>query len=82
MNSSKNIFLEAYGWYGTIAILGAYALLSFGYLDSDSALYQFFNASGALGIVLVSLTKRAFQPALLNAIWAAIGVMALLPLLV
>jgi hypothetical protein len=69
--------IELFGWFGTAAIVGAYALVSFAVLDPDSLLYQLLNGVGATGIVLVSLNKRAYQPALLNTIWAAIAAIAI-----
>jgi len=73
--------LEIIGWYGTIAIIGAYALLSFNLISSQSAIYQLLNVTGAIGIVIISLKKKVYQPAVLNIIWTVIGMVALLQLL-
>ncbi|HUV46924.1 MAG TPA: hypothetical protein VMW29_02200 [Candidatus Bathyarchaeia archaeon] len=73
--------LEIIGWYGTIAIIGAYALLSFNLISSQSAIYQLLNVTGAVGIVIISLKKKVYQPAVLNIIWTVIGMVALLQLL-
>ncbi|TAL20192.1 hypothetical protein EPN90_01500 [Patescibacteria group bacterium] len=73
-------FLEIFGWYGTVAIVGAYALVSFSIIQSDSALYQLLNLTGAIGIVAVSLVKKAYQPATLNIIWTVIAAIALIKL--
>ena len=70
------------GWYGTMAILSAYALNSFAILDASGLLYQLLNGTGALGIVVVSLKKKAWQPALLNLVWMVIAAIVLLRLLV
>jgi len=64
----KAKLIEAFGWYGTITIIGAYALVSFSLLKPSSLLYQLLNGTGAVGIVLVSLSKRTYQPAVLNII--------------
>lgn len=72
-----NTFIEILGWYGTIAIVGAYALVSFGYLVPDMLFYQVLNGTGAIGIVLVSFHKRAYQPGVLNCIWAVIAAAAM-----
>ena len=66
------------GWYGMAAILLAYALVSFGTLRSDSLTYQLLNLSGALGILIISLLKKAFQPAALNIAWAIIAIVAVI----
>ncbi|MDD5437759.1 MAG: hypothetical protein PHC70_01300 [Patescibacteria group bacterium] len=66
------------GWFGMAAILLAYALLSFGALKSDSLTYQLLNLLGALGVLIISLIKKAFQPAALNIAWAVIALVAIL----
>lgn len=65
MVNRKNI-TELIGWYGTIAILLAYALVSFKAITSDDLIYQVLNLTGAIGIVLISIAKGARQPAVLN----------------
>ncbi len=69
--------LEAVGWYGTGAIVLAYLLLSLGLLDSNGLPYQALNLSGALGIILISFKKKAYQPAVLNVVWAVIALLAI-----
>jgi len=73
---------EAAGWYGTAAIVGAYALISFKLIPSDGYIYQLLNLTGALGIIVVSIKKGVRQPAVLNAFWAVIAIVALISLLV
>lgn len=69
--------IELFGWYGTVAILGAYALLSFGVIEAGSATYQLLNLTGVLGIIAVSIPKKNYQPVVLNLVWAVIAVIAL-----
>ena len=78
---NKNTLFEIIGWYGTIAIVFAYFANSFGWLEAQSVTYQILNASGALGIVLVSYLKSAYQPMVLNAVWFVIGLVALYSLI-
>jgi hypothetical protein len=78
---NKNIFEEIIGWYGTIAIVLAYALLSFNIISSNMLIYQILNGTGALGIVLISLKKKAYQPGVLNIIWVAIALIAIINIL-
>jgi hypothetical protein len=73
--------VEIFGWYGMIAILGAYFLISFEILESTSLIFQFLNITGAIGIVTVSLYKKAYQPGVLNIIWAIIALLAILRIL-
>ncbi len=74
----KEKLTQVIGWYGTIAIVGAYALTSFGYLSSENIWYQILNGTGAIGIVIISLNKKAYQPAVLNIIWTIIAVIAII----
>jgi hypothetical protein len=72
----KRILIESMGWYGTIAIVLAYALVSFSVVAATGIWYQVLNATGAIGIVIVSFYKKAYQPGVLNILWAVIAVLA------
>ncbi len=73
---------ELIGWLGTLAIITAYALLSFGVITGTGLLYQLLNAAGAGGIVYHSLRKQDYQPAVLNVIWTLIALVALIRILI
>lgn len=72
---------EAIGYYGTVAIVLAYALVSFGFMTAQDLIYQILNATGAMGIVYISFAKKAYQPAILNVIWTIIAVIAIVNIL-
>lgn len=72
-----NKLIELFGWYGTVAIVTAYALVSFSVLQPTDIAYQLLNGTGALGIVLVSFRKRAYQPGMLNIVWTTIAAVAI-----
>ena len=78
---NKQDLVEIMGWYGMIAILIAYALVSFKIVGSNNLLYQILNLTGAAGMVIVSISKGAKQPALLNIIWYVIALVAIIQLL-
>jgi hypothetical protein len=46
---NRNLIDEIIGWYGTAAILLAYALVSFNFLSASSIIYQVINFTGAGG---------------------------------
>jgi hypothetical protein len=73
--------VEILGWYGAFALLLGYALVSFSVLRADGMWYQLLSISGAGGIVAVSWTKKAYQPLVLNSVFIAIGVIALVRLI-
>lgn len=74
--------IEIFGWLGTIMILLAYALSNFGILSPNNFSYQILNILGALAIVYHSLTKKDYQPVVLNTIWALVAVLAIVKLLI
>lgn len=79
---SKNKAAEVVGWYGTIAIVSAYFLVSFEVVNADSWQFQLLNLTGAAGIIIISALKGVRQSVVLNAFWAAIALLALVRLLV
>jgi len=56
----------------------AYALISFGVLDATNALCRILNLAGAVGVEVVSIVRKIYQPATLEVIWALIAFAALL----
>ncbi|MEX0668505.1 MAG: hypothetical protein WD061_02090 [Candidatus Saccharimonadales bacterium] len=75
--ANKYIVTEVFGWYGASAIILAYALVSFELVTAGSWIYQLLNLTGALGIITTSLTKKDYQPAVLNIFWLIIAAAAI-----
>lgn len=73
--------IELFGWYGTVAIVAAYALVSFSVLQPTDITYQLLNGTGALGLMLVSFRKQAYQPGVLNIVWTLIAIVAIFNIL-
>lgn len=71
---------EIVGWYGTVAIVGSYALVSFNLVSATGAVYQLLNLTGAVGIIIISALKGVKQSVTLNIFWAVIAVVALVRL--
>lgn len=82
MIMNKKLLIEVIGWYGMVAVLGAYALVSFGTIKSDSIIYQLLNLTGALGVAVISIRQKAKQPAALNLVWAVVAFVALVSIFV
>ncbi len=72
---------EIIGWIGTIAIVSAYALVSWDFVPSKGHTFQLINMFGALGLMWISYKKRLYQGVVLNIVWLGIGVVAILKLL-
>jgi glucan phosphoethanolaminetransferase (alkaline phosphatase superfamily) len=71
-----------FGWYGVLAILAAYMLVSFAVIKSNSLVYQALNFTGALGLLIETTQKRDVQPAVLNIVWLLIAVGSIIKLLI
>ena len=78
----KSKYAEIIGWYGALAIVIAYALISFKAIPSDGLIYQVLNLTGALGIIVISLVKKVKQSIVLNMFWALIAGIALIGILI
>jgi hypothetical protein len=76
--SVKSVFAEIAGWYGALAIIAAYALVSFEIISSNGILYQVLNLTGALGVIVIAIHKRVTQSIVLNVFWSLVAVIALL----
>jgi hypothetical protein len=68
---------EVAGWYGALAIAGAYALVSLSIVPADGLIYQVLNLTGAFGIILIAALKGVRQSVALNIFWALIAIIAL-----
>lgn len=67
---------QLFGWYGVIAVIVAYVLVSFEIIDAVHNAYLFLNISGSSGIFLVAIRRKDYQPAVVNLVWLLIGFMA------
>jgi len=76
-----NRFIEIFGWYGTVAIIIAYGLVSFSVFTPTNIWYQLLNGTGALGIVAAALHKKDYQAGILNIVWAIIACITILKIL-
>ena len=79
---NKNIVDEIIGWYGTVAIVLAYALVSNSLVSPTNYIYQLLNLTGAFGIIWISYKKKVYQSISLNIIWAIIAILAIMKLLI
>ena len=75
--SAEVIVIEAIGWAAAVIILAAYVLLSLGKLEGRSYLYQWMNVVGAGGFIINSGYNGAIPSAVLNVVWAGIGLFTL-----
>ena len=74
----ERLFVDVAGWAAALLILGGYALLTAGKVDAKSPLYQSMNVLGAICFVINLTYLKAWPAAMLNVIWAGIGIVALI----
>lgn len=79
--STKRLIAEIIGWYGTAAILIAYALNSFQIIGTDNLSYQLLNLTGAIGIMVIAAVKGVRQSVVLNIVWGLVALIAIINLL-
>lgn len=79
--SRRQFFAETAGWYGTIAILSAYVLVSFEVISSDGIAFQLLNLTGALGIIAIATYKKVRQSIVLNIVWSVVAIIAIINIL-
>lgn len=75
--NALEILIEVIGWAAAVLILAAYMLLSLGKLEGRSYLYQWMNVIGAGGFIINSGYNGALPSAVLNVVWAAMGLFTL-----
>ncbi len=74
----KNKIAEAYGWLGSLLILSAYALLSFGVINGNSPIYHIIFLIGSSGLGLITFRHRAYQSFVVNVFFCVLAIVALI----
>lgn len=74
----RELFISWLGWYGVVATILAYALVSALILSPTNLLYQSLNFTGAIGVTIETWYRKDYQPFWLNLIWALIALVAIL----
>ena len=76
----KNEVAEAFGWLGSFMLLGGYALLSLGIVDSTSLVYHGMSMIGGAGLAVVTYRHRAFQSVMVNVFFTLLAIMTIVRL--
>lgn len=82
MMKRTNLIIGWLGWYGVVATILAYILVSFSLLSANGLLYQGLNFTGALGVTVETYYKKDLQPFWLNFIWMLIAAVAIISILI
>jgi hypothetical protein len=71
------VWFDAIGWVGALALLIAYALVSFKRLEGDSVTFQFLNISGSILLAANTIFYGSYPSTFVNLIWAGIAVFSI-----
>jgi len=78
----KKSLIGMLGWYGVVATVVAYILVSFSLISPTAWVYQLLNFTGALGITVETYYKKDYQPFWLNFVWMLIAAVAIVGIVI
>ena len=73
----KSTLLELFGWLGTAFVIISYVLLTSGTITDDWR-YHLLILVGSFLVALISFVKKAWQPFVLNVLFALLALLTLL----
>jgi hypothetical protein len=74
---NNQLWFDAIGWVGAVALLVAYALVSSKRLQGDSAAFQLLNIGGSLLLAANTIFYGSYPSTFVNLVWAAIATLAI-----
>ena len=74
---NNHVWFDAIGWVGAVALLIAYALVSFKRLEGDSGTFQLLNISGSILLAANTIFYGSYPSTFVNLIWAGIAVFSI-----
>lgn len=72
------LLADALGWVGAVALLLAYALVSFRKLSVQAKTYQALNIFGSFLLIINTAYHHAYPSTAVNVIWILIAIVSLL----
>ena len=69
------------GWIGALGVLAAYGLLTLGRWEAATLRYQGANTVFAVLLLIWAVSIAAWQSALINGVWAVVGVVGVIGVL-
>jgi len=69
--------IKIIGWVGVVLILGAYVLVSFGFLSPKNLLYPILNFFGSIAIIIETGSKKDLQSMVINIVWMIVAVLSI-----
>jgi hypothetical protein len=72
------LIIDILGWTGSVAVIVAYALNSYGKLKPDSFIFQMLNLVGAIFLIANTIYLKSYPSTFINVVWLIIASSALL----
>jgi len=76
-----SLWIQIIGWTGTVILMTAYALNSFGVIPSQGFLYPFFNLIAAILLGIRVFADRNYSNLILEIVFGVIALTALIAFL-
>ncbi len=74
---NNHVWFDTIGWAGAVALLIAYALISFKRLEGNSTTFQFLNIGGSVLLAANTIFYGSYPSTFVNLIWAGIAVFSI-----
>ena len=71
---NNHLWFDAIGWIGALALLVAYAMVSFRKWEGHSSAFQLLNVGGSLLLAANTIFYGAYPSTFVNIIWTAIAI--------
>lgn len=75
------VWVNIFGWIGSVEIVVAYGLNSYQRLKSDSLLFYTLNITGGIFLIIYSVYKAAYANTFINVVWVLIAIPAVVNLM-
>ena len=72
------VLLETIGWIGSLLVIGAYGLISYQKIKSDSLIFQLMNLGGGVLLIINSVYREAYPFTFINTVWVVIAVSSII----
>lgn len=75
-NKKHSTTIQIIGWSGTVVLIGAYALNSFGVISSQGLLYPILNLYAAIALGVRVWADRNYSNLILEIFWGGVALIS------
>ena len=77
MKKKHSLLIQTIGWLGTVLLIGAYALNSFGLLSSVGLVYPLLNLAAGILLGIRVFADRNYSNLILEFFWIGVALVSL-----